>query len=385
MPRTTVALIDTNFSSLPIYDYLLQMEYKVFVVGNNPNDYLAKISHNYINIDYKDTSLLARFLIKNNINFIVPGCNDVSYNSCSLVKEYKQYIGIENKVVTDTINKKNKFKDFCLQNNIPTPRKILPSQLRKNLPAMFKPTNSFSGRGIYKISTSNFKNRKKIESEAKKYSSEKKILIEEFLSGQLYSHSAFIRDKRITYDFFVEEHCITNPYAVDTSTIAFNIPEEVKNRVRRDIEKIVEKLSLIDGLIHSQFIFRKDDYSIIESTRRCPGDLYALLIKKATGFPYSEYYTNTYINRQSKGYKKKVADKFVLRHTISSTKSVSLKYLKFKESIPINELYFFEICGSITKSSLNGRIGVVFFILESLEELKRIINKIKRRELYEFY
>ena len=106
MPRTTVALIDTNFSSLPIYDYLLQMKYKVFVVGNNPNDYLAKISHNYINIDYKDTSLLARFLIKNNINFIVPGCNDVSYNSCSLIKEYKQYIGIENKVVTDTINKK---------------------------------------------------------------------------------------------------------------------------------------------------------------------------------------------------------------------------------------------------------------------------------------
>ena len=100
MDKKKVALIDTNFSSLPIYEYLLQLKYKIFVLGNNPNDYLAKFSNNYVNIDYSDTNLLYKFLIENKVNFIVPGCNDVSYSSCSFVNSKGQYSGIENKITT---------------------------------------------------------------------------------------------------------------------------------------------------------------------------------------------------------------------------------------------------------------------------------------------
>lgn len=385
MDKKKVALIDTNFSSLPIYEYLLQLKYKIFVLGNNPNDYLAKFSNNYVNIDYSDTNLLYKFLIKNKVNFIVPGCNDVSYSSCSLVNSEGQFSGIEKKIITDAINRKNKFKDFCHQNNIPTPRKIISSQLKKNLPVLLKPINSFSGKGIHKLSTKNYKDRKKLESDAKKYSSMGRVIIEEFLSGQLYSHSAFISQKEIIHDFFVEEHCIANPYAVDTSSLAFNISEKLKMNIRKEIDKIVKNLDLLDGLIHTQFIARNDEYWLIESTRRCPGDLYSLLIEKTTGFPYSAFYTKTFINSQKKEFTKNVNNKFILRHTISSPKKIPLKYLRFKKPISMEEIYFFKTCGSLVQRSPYGRIGVVFFALNSIKDLKKYVKKIKRRELYDFY
>ena len=154
-------------------------------------------------------------------------------------------------------------------------------------------------------------------------------------------------EKEILYDFFVEEHCITNPYAVDTSTIALDLKREVKHKLRENLNKLTQKLGLVDGLIHTQFLCQGDNYWLIESTRRSPGDLYSLLIEKATGFPYSKYYTDTFLDMDIKNNIKNGIKKYVLRHTISSPKKISLKSLKFHHPVPINELYFFETSGSL--------------------------------------
>ena len=114
MIKEKVAIIDTNFSSSPIYEYLVKLHFDVFVIGNNPNDYLAKISPNYVNIDYSNKELLTQFLNDNEINFIVPGCNDLSYNSCSLINDSKGFKGIETLTNIETINKKIYLKSFAI-------------------------------------------------------------------------------------------------------------------------------------------------------------------------------------------------------------------------------------------------------------------------------
>ena len=63
----------------------------------------------------------------------------------------------------------------------------------------------------------------------------KKYVIEEFIQGQLYSHSAFIVDKKIIIDFVVEEHCIVNPFVVDTSRVLYNFDRDILNQIRNDI------------------------------------------------------------------------------------------------------------------------------------------------------
>jgi hypothetical protein len=51
-------LVDTNFSSVPIYNFLEKSGYEVFVCGNNPNDCIAKFSPNFHCIDYSDHQAL---------------------------------------------------------------------------------------------------------------------------------------------------------------------------------------------------------------------------------------------------------------------------------------------------------------------------------------
>ena len=46
-----ILLLDTNFSSAPIYEYLIEEGNEVYVIGNNPNDFLAKSAKNYIQSD----------------------------------------------------------------------------------------------------------------------------------------------------------------------------------------------------------------------------------------------------------------------------------------------------------------------------------------------
>ena len=54
--------------------------------------------------------------------------------------------------------------------------------------------------------------------------------------------------------------------------------------LKEKVELISERLSLVDGLLHVQFILDSGRYWFVEMTRRCPGDLYSLLIEMSTGF-----------------------------------------------------------------------------------------------------
>lgn len=51
---SNVLLVDTNFSSGPIYQFLIQSGHNVTVLGRNPNDALAKSGYKYIQFDYSD-------------------------------------------------------------------------------------------------------------------------------------------------------------------------------------------------------------------------------------------------------------------------------------------------------------------------------------------
>jgi hypothetical protein len=46
-----VLLLDTNVSSYPIYESLIEDGYEVFVAGSNQNDCLALVCENYIQFD----------------------------------------------------------------------------------------------------------------------------------------------------------------------------------------------------------------------------------------------------------------------------------------------------------------------------------------------
>ena len=279
-----VLLVDTNRAAYTIYQSLLARGHEVFVVGGKPNEPLAKICPNFIQLDYSDVGALAGLIDKKGFDFLVPGCTDVSYKVCA-EENRGRYPGIDSVEATRLINEKSEFRALAGQVGIPVPRVVSFEEALELESVIIKPVDSFSGRGISILKNPSRETLAKSYEEACGVSKSREALIEEFVSGQLYSHSAFLQGGDVVADFIVREDCTTNPFTVDTSCVVFDFEPDLLQALRSDACKLFKNLELQNGLIHSQFILGKGRYWVIEVTRRCPGDLYALLIEMSTGPP----------------------------------------------------------------------------------------------------
>lgn len=377
-------LLDTNLSSLPIYDYLVKSGLSTYVIGINPNDFLAKFSLNYINSDYSDFNNICHILEKYKFDFIVPGCNDVSYEICSRLSKIYKIPGIINSDINLILNNKLKFRNFAIKNNIPVPLTYQKNSKYFEFPIIVKPADSFSGKGVTVLNNENNDTFEFAISSAKSNSKNSEYVIEQYVAGQLYSHSAFISNNNIEKDFIVKEDCIANKYAVDTSCMIYDFPEEILLKIRNSVQKISKLLNLCDGLFHTQFISNGSDIWIIEPTRRCPGDLYSSLICYSTDFNYVENYVRPFLNLPF-SFNNNLSQRNIIRHTITNSTSCNLRSLKF--NLPTNILEYFPLInvGDEIKPAPQGRVGILFFELPNMEDAKQFYKSTTDRVLYNLY
>jgi carbamoylphosphate synthase large subunit len=363
-------LIGSSFSAMPVLIFLKKQGYHVSVCGGLKSDPCHIYAHQSFYVDYSNRDDLLDLLKSNNFDFIIPTCNDYSYNAASFVStSLNQFHGFDTDSVTTTLHSKNDFKSFLIKNKIPTP-KILKNITKDDLrssslsyPLLVKPDDSFSGKGITKIHKESELSGAVIVAE--KYSRSGNIVIEEFVSGNLYSHSAFIQDGAILVDFFVDEYCTTYPYQVNSSCISHVLSEDIKNNIRRNIHKIIKKLSLSDGLLHTQFIADNINMWIIETMRRCPGDLYGALIEKSTGFDYTRFYCNPFLNIKNIKNLKKNKTRYIARHTVSSVKKSIFRSFKCKAPLDNGDIFPLKKSGETLEKAPYDKAAIVFHEFET--------------------
>ena len=376
-------LLDTNVSSFPIYEFLLSKGYDTYVIGGNPSDCLAKYTKNYINCNYSNSELLEDVISEYGFDVIVPGCNDMSYLSATKVNGSDRFYGLDSTETTEIINNKHKFRNFGITHGLHIPQLFDNEEAYFQLnPIIVKPVDAYSGRGISVIETPNKKDIDIAIENAISFSSSKNYLIEEYVKGQLYSHTAFISNKKIIVDFVVIEDGSTNEFTVDTSNVVSNFSESILSEIRTDIEKMSENLELVDGLIHTQFIKTNDSFRILEVTRRCPGDLYSFLIEKTTGFKYSEYYTKPFINEKLNVDGFIPNTNYILRHTLSVSSDTPFIGIKYNRELNVDLFIPMNTTGTEIKKSPFGRVGLAFIKCNSIGELTDIKKDILNRNLY---
>jgi len=375
-------LVDTNLSSAPIYNYLIQSGCEVFVVGGNPNDFLAKSVKNYINLDYSNVAGTREIIEKNHIDYIVPGCNDLSYQVCAELNSKGSYYGIDTLETTEIINNKDKFRTFATQIGLPVPRVITNELVGEIWPLIVKPVDAYSGRGMAIVQKPEKHKLQSAIDHAKEFSHSKTCIVEEYVEGQLYSHSAFITDGNIVADFIVEEHGTANPFVVDTSRVIYDFPHEMLNRIRDCIALLAKKLDMVDGLVHTQFIKNGKSFWLIEITRRCPGDLYSQLIELSTGFNYAETYAGPFVKQKLTLVKNTLEKSWVMRHTISQPTEGVLGSIRFNFPMLIHKIVPISLAGDLIKASPFGRIALIFLRSNSEEELLDLYQKTLNRNLY---
>jgi len=372
-----ILLCDANFCILPIVQYIMQNNHHLSVVGSLLSDPAHHIAHKSIPINYSDVDALEKHIRENKYDYIVPGCNDRSYLSLSTIAENLNYPGFDKHETVLAIHHKDKFRVVAEQYNYPVPKAVSQYENIASLkfPIIIKPVDSFSGKGTNKVES--IDDVKRYWDEAKEYSTTGDIVAEEFVEGNLYSHSAFIKDKKIIVDFFVNEYCTIYPYQVNSSNIATQLSTKVKNSLREWAEKFSQDLDLVDGLIHTQFIADKDMFSIIEVARRCPGDLYSELIQKSTGVNYAELYAKPFIGEKLPDYLIRQDERYFSRHTVSvDEECVFISSSVNLESKNIQNIQL-KLSGERMKAAPFDKSGIYFIEHNSSQEMENITKKLK--------
>lgn len=377
-----VLLVDTNFSSAPIYNSLVRSGYEVFVVGANPNDFLAKSVKNYIDANYSNVEQTRKIAEKMAIDFIVPGCNDRSYHVCAELNSEGRFFGLDTLETTKIINEKDKFRAFAKEIGLAVPQVLAVEDVDETLPVVVKPVDAYSGHGMTVLKHPERQGLLSAIDLAKEYSRSKTYIIEEYVEGQLYSHSAFIRKGTIAADFIVEEHGTANPFVVDTSRVIYDFPPTMLSRIREEIVLMARKLNLVDGLVHTQFISNGESFWLIEVTRRCPGDLYGELINLSTGFNYAEAYATPFVGKDSSFDGAATTTSWIMRHTVSQPAEGVLGSIQFRFPVLIEKMIPISLAGDTIKASPFSRIALLFTRSNSEEELLTLYRETLGRRLY---
>lgn len=380
--RKKILLLDTSFSAKPIYDYLVSTGAEVFVAGGTPDDALAKSIENYVNINYSKIEEVRDLIKERCIDFLVPGGNDLSYKICAELNKEFRFKNIDSIEANDVINNKEKFRRFSTDIHLHVPQIIEIDQISEFLPVIIKPVDAYSGHGMSVLYKADQDTINEAVNNAKAFSKSSRYIIEEFVQGQLFSHSAFIVDGEIMIDFIAEEHCIVNQYVVDTSRVIYDFDPVVLSQIRLDITKMVKELGLVDGLMHTQFIRNGSSFWLIEVTRRCPGDLYSKLIEYSTGFPYAEYYARPFIDNINRITSFNLNESFVFRHTVTISEKGSFNSITMNS--PLNRLKFIPLSktGDRIQESPFSRIGILFGFTDSESDFFHLYGKAINRTLY---
>jgi hypothetical protein len=374
-----VLLLDTAFAAAPVYAALKDAGHDVWVMGNRPMDQLAQIAGaNWINHSYSDVAFVNEEIKRLGIEAVVPGCTDVSIEAA--VKLDCGATFRDSFETNQILSHKGKFRALCSALDLPAPRKSERSSFPKAGRFICKPVDAFSGRGISVFDGLDSAALSSAVEKAEAASPTSTIVIEDFAGDELYSCSGFLRNHALTDFSFVREASSANPYAVDTSYVSYDFPKEAGARLTEGLEKLSRHLQLKDGLLHTQFLMFEGRPMIVEVSRRCPGDLYPLLIEYSRGLRYAAKYALTFLGESVET--GELSKRHVLRHTVTADEKTGYGGLIFKAPVPIKALYTLAQLGDPLLPRQGNRAAILFCEYATRQELLTAYESHLNRKTY---
>jgi formate-dependent phosphoribosylglycinamide formyltransferase (GAR transformylase) len=370
--RKKVLLLGSSFSSIPILKVLLEAGFHVSVCGSLPEDPAHAYAHRSYFIDYSDESALEQLVNSEHFDFICPTCNDASYMAGAKIAASNGMPGFDNPATVRILHDKKAFREFADSIDLPVPRlygevALLTDFDDLRFPILVKPVDSFSGRGITRVDTE-----KGIEAamrEADSQSGEKRAIAEEFVDGELLSHSVFIKDGRIIVEFFVDEFCTVYPYQVNCSNVPSSLPPYIRKEIGECTRKLISELNLTDGLLHIQLIANEEKFWYIECMRRAPGDLYYEMIRLASEIDGMDFYVRPFVGISLPEKVSITKEAFVARHTISVSDRCQMFSFRMKLPGEVIGIVPLKQSGGLLAAAPFDKLGIVFCEFPDLESL----------------
>ncbi|MBM1173051.1 hypothetical protein [Microvirga arabica] len=328
--------------------------------------------------NYGDVSGVQAHINQLGIECVIPGCTDVSLETCVQLSSNVQLL--DDAETNSWLSNKARFRALCDQLDLPAPRVVNSVSFPREGRYICKPVDSYSGRGISVFDGADMLAQAAAIAQARAASRCGESLIETYVGNALYSCSGFLKDQRFTDVFFVKEGSSTNPYAVDTSFVVDNFPSKHGERLKGALERLAAHLRLKNGLLHTQFILSAQGPMIVEVSRRCPGDLYPLLIEYSTGFRYGAKYAASLAGYELEA--NNPAKRYILRHTVTADYNVEYGGIVFTHNSPILAFYPITCMGEMLLARQGNRAGILFSEYCSQSGLEDAYNLFLRRDRY---
>ena len=347
-------LLDGSFACIPIVR-ALSCNYNVFTCGNKKDAYFASnYASNHKLIDYSLPPKVEKIICENKIDLVVPGCTDLSLDAYGKVD-------LDFGMAIKKVSSKEAFHNFCLKLQLKSPKSFSTVE-ECYFPVIVKPDDAFSGKGVTVVEEK-LDIHRAIDS-AMANSNSKKIIIQEYLIGQLHSVSAFKQPDGSIFKFLVEEHCNQHRFSVDESFV-LHAPPQWDEALDEIINRIYSEMPECVAFLHMQFIVCDNVIRPLELMLRCPGDLYSLLIQYSTGIDYGALYINSF-----GGTAKNKVDTLVSqnRHVKRLTLKVSPEEMVPNIQVPSNTIDFYRTipAGYLNTGELPLRYAVIFLEVEEL-------------------
>jgi biotin carboxylase len=370
-------VLNGSHSDVPLIAAGKRLGFHVITTGNDPSLVGHRYADEYHCADFSDKRAILELSRKLKIDAVCSCANDFGAITAAYVAEEMGLPGHDPHEVALTLHQKHRFKAFALSNKISTPYAasyFSPEEACAGLdklrfPLIVKPVDLTGGKGVTKASTK--AEYPKAIRHAFSSSRMNQFLVEEFIQGTCHSLTTFVLDRKIVFCFSDNEYSYVNPYHVTTSAAPATGIEMVIRQLKQEAERMIDLLSLSDGIFHMQYIQAGSRAWIIEVTRRCSGDFYPYPVKYATGVDWAEWIVKAESGFDCTDFPQAVQRGFFGRHCIMSRRNGVIKNFAIDRELEGNVIDKFMVLtkGDVIGDYMVDKLGVIFLQYGSMEEM----------------
>ena len=379
-----ILILNGSHSEIPLVLAAKDLGLYVITTGNRPDLIGHTLSDEYHAVDYSDKDEVLSLGKRLQIDYICSCANDAGIITAAYVAEKLGLPGFDSYENTLILHLKDRFKQFCKNKPIPTPKAFAAKNKQEailalenlTLPLIIKPTDMAGGKGVRKVE--NLAEVEKAINIAFYMSPSSRIVLEEFIVGSQHSFSTFIIDEKVKAYFSDNEFSSVNPYTVSTSSYPADQIELVEDTLINTSEFIAHELKLKNGVLHHQYILCNGKPYIIEITRRCSGDLYPIPIKNSLGFFWAQWIVKMSMGHDGNAFPNSVQNGFGGRHCLQANRNGIIKSYEISDELRqyITEEYTILKPGGVVTDYLYQKLVVIILQFPDLETRNQITKNL---------
>jgi biotin carboxylase len=375
-----------------------QMGYKIVAIDSDKNAEGFKVADKHFVIDINDTEKIIEIIEYHKIILggVICIVSDTGQKPAARIREKFDLFGMSVFVATNMTNKEVQRTALKGKKGINIPKFLIfqedisVEKIEKKIgyPCVVKPVDSAGSRGVAVVSRR--ENLTASIQEAVSYSSNGRIIIEEYIEGKEYTIETFTHDYKTDLLLVTEKGKIRDTLA--NELFSSNLLKTELNILHKFINKVFKILEYNFGPGHTEVIKRNSDgkFFLVESAGRGGGFMLSdLLVPLASGFNINQACVTQAMGRMPKMVNDSSVKNKVLLRFIPSKKG-KIKSLKgFDQGAKMDnvETGCFLKVGDFTEDAKvdSNRVGFIAAKDKSMSNLFSIVEHVEKNIKVEYY